>query len=161
MVRIATGPRVKAGTNIVTIDMVNFTPFASLIGGAMIGLAAVLLMLVNGRVMGVSGILGGIIRPQGEGDVSWRLLFVGGMIIGPFIVWMVGGTPIEVTPVASGIWLHVAALLVGIGTAIGAGCTSGHGICGLARLSMRSLVAVMTFMISAIIMVYLVRHVFA
>lgn len=142
-----------------TIDVANFTPWASLIGGAMIGLAAMLLMLVNGRVMGVSGILGGIIRPQGEGDVSWRLLFVGGMVLGPFIVWMVGGAPIEITPVASGIWLYGAALLVGVGTAIGVGCTSGHGICGLARLSMRSLVAVMTFMTSAIIVVYIMRHV--
>ena len=87
-----------------TIDMANFTPFASLIGGAMIGLAAVLLMLVNGRVMGVSGILGGIVRPQGEGDVSWRLLFVVGMIIGPMIVWAIAGEPIEITPVASGLW---------------------------------------------------------
>lgn len=143
-----------------TIDMANFTPFASLIGGAMIGLAAVLLMLVNGRVMGVSGILGGIVRPQGEGDISWRLLFVVGMIIGPMIVWAVAGEPIEITPVAEGMWLHVAALLVGMGTAIGAGCTSGHGICGLARLSVRSFAAVMIFMAAAIIVVYLVRHVF-
>ncbi len=142
------------------IDLINFTPLASLIGGVMIGVSAFLLMAINGRVMGVSGILAGIIRPQNTSDVSWRLLFVLGMLTGPFIVWFVQGEPITIRPVASGIWLPLAGFFVGIGTAIGAGCTSGHGICGLARLSMRSLAAVMTFMASAILVVWLVRHVF-
>lgn len=140
------------------IDYAGFTPLASLIGGAMIGLAALLLMAVNGRVMGVSGILSGIVRPEGSGDVSWRVLFVIGAIVGPFIVWFIQGDPIAIQPVASGLMLPVAGFFVGIGTAIGAGCTSGHGICGLARLSRRSLVAVATFMVSAIVVVYVVRH---
>lgn len=140
------------------IDYSGFTPLASLIGGAMIGLAALLLMAVNGRVMGISGILAGIIRPEGSGDLSWRVLFVIGAIIGPFIVWLIQGEPIAIQPVASGVALPVAGFLVGIGTAIGAGCTSGHGICGLARLSVRSLAAVASFMVSAIIVVYIVRH---
>ena len=141
------------------IDYSGFTPLASLIGGAMIGLAALLLMAANGRVMGVSGILSGIIRPDNAGDVSWRVLFVIGAIIGPFIVWLIQGEPITIQPVASGLILPIAGFFVGIGTAIGAGCTSGHGICGLARLSIRSLVAVGSFMVSAIVVVYIVRHV--
>jgi len=141
------------------IDYSGFTPLASLIGGAMIGLAALLLMAANGRVMGVSGILSGIIRPDNAGDVSWRILFVIGAIIGPFIVWLIQGEPIAIQPVASGLMLPIAGFFVGIGTAIGAGCTSGHGICGLARLSIRSLVAVASFMVSAIVVVYIIRHV--
>jgi len=141
------------------IDYSGFTPLASLIGGAMIGLAALLLMAANGRVMGVSGILSGIIRPDIAGDVSWRILFVIGAIIGPFIVWLIQGEPIAIQPVASGLMLPIAGFFVGIGTAIGAGCTSGHGICGLARLSIRSLVAVASFMVSAIVVVYIIRHV--
>lgn len=141
------------------IDYAGFTPLASLIGGAMIGLSALLLMAANGRVMGISGILGGIIRPDNAGDVSWRVLFVIGAIIGPFIVWFIQGEPIAIQPVASGVMLPIAGFFVGIGTAIGAGCTSGHGICGLARLSIRSLVAVASFMVSAIVVVYVIRHV--
>ena len=141
------------------IDYSGFTPLASLIGGAMIGFAALLLMAANGRVMGVSGILSGIIRPDNAGDVSWRILFVIGAIIGPFIVWLIQGEPIAIQPVASGLMLPIAGFFVGIGTAIGAGCTSGHGICGLARLSIRSLVAVASFMVSAIVVVYIIRHV--
>ncbi len=150
------------------IDYAGFTPLASLIGGAMIGLSALLLMAVNGRVMGVSGILGGIIRPaknggqqDGQSDISWRVLFLIGAVIGPFIVWYIQGEPIALTPVASGWMLPIAGFFVGIGTAIGAGCTSGHGICGLARLSLRSLAAVASFMVSAIIVVYIIRHVVA
>ena len=141
------------------IDVANFTPFASLVGGVMIGLAGLLLMLSHGRVMGISGILGGIVQPSDKSDISWRLLFVAGMLIGPFVVIYLLGHPIDIVPNTTGMLLPVAGFVVGLGTAIGSGCTSGHGICGLARLSVRSAVAVGTFMLTAVITVYIVRHV--
>ena len=142
-----------------TIDFASFTPMASLVGGVMIGVAALLLMLLHGRVMGISGILGGIVRPAARDDIPWRLLFVAGALLGPLAVIFLVGRPVVVVPVASGLVLPVAGFLVGLGTAIGSGCTSGHGICGLARLSMRSAAAVGMFMITAVITVYIVRHV--
>ena len=142
-----------------TIDFASFTPMASLVGGVMIGVAALLLMLLHGRVMGISGILGGIVRPAARDDVPWRLLFVAGALLGPLAVIYLVGRPVDVVPVASGLVLPVAGFLVGLGTAIGSGCTSGHGICGLARLSMRSAAAVGMFMIAAVVTVYIVRHV--
>ena len=142
-----------------TIDFASFTPMASLVGGVMIGVAALLLMLLHGRVMGISGILGGIVRPAARDDVPWRLLFVAGALLGPLAVIYLVGRPVEMVPVASGLVLPVAGFLVGLGTAIGSGCTSGHGICGLARLSMRSAAAVGMFMITAVVTVYIVRHV--
>ena len=142
-----------------TIDFASFTPMASLVGGVMIGVAALLLMLLNGRVMGISGILGGIVRPAARDDVPWRLFFVAGALLGPLAVIYLVGRPVDVVPVASGLVLPVAGFLVGLGTAIGSGCTSGHGICGLARLSMRSAAAVGMFMITAVVTVYIVRHV--
>jgi uncharacterized membrane protein YedE/YeeE len=122
-----------------------------------------LLLVVNGRIMGASGILAGLIVSaktcKGEAESkSWRWLFVAGTVTGPLLVWMVGGKPIDIQPVASGLTLPVAGLLVGFGAAFGSGCTSGHGICGLARLSIRSLVAVLSFMASGLITVYLIRH---
>ncbi len=140
------------------IDVESFTPLASLAGGVMIGVAALLLMLVHGRVMGVSGILGGLIVPSDKSDVRWRVLFVIGVLAGPFVIMALTGAPVERTPVASGFTLPIAGFLVGLGTAIGTGCTSGHGICGLARLSIRSAVAVGMFMGTAIVTVYIVRH---
>ena len=142
-----------------TIDFASFTPIVSLVGGVMIGVAALLLMLLHGRVMGISGILGGIVRPAARDDIPWRLLFVAGALLGPLAVIFLVGRPVVVVPVASGLVLPVAGFLVGLGTAIGSGCTSGHGICGLARLSMRSAAAVGMFMITAVITVYIVRHV--
>ena len=142
-----------------TIDFASFTPMASLVGGVMIGVAALLLMLLHGRVMGISGILGGIVRPAARDDVPWRLLFVAGALLGPLAVIYLVGRPVDVVPVASGLVLPVAGFLVGLGTAIGSGCTSGHGICGLARLSMRSAAAVGMFMITAVVTVYIIRHV--
>ena len=142
-----------------TIDFASFTPVASLVGGVMIGVAALLLMLLHGRVMGISGILGGIVRPAARDDVPWRLLFVVGALLGPLAVIYLVGRPVDVVPVASGLVLPVAGFLVGLGTAIGSGCTSGHGICGLARLSMRSAAAVGMFMVTAVVTVYIVRHV--
>ena len=142
-----------------TIDFASFTPMASLVGGVMIGVAALLLMLLHGRVMGMSGILSGIVRPAARDNVQWRLLFVAGALLGPLAVIYPVGQSVDVVPVASGLLLPVAGFLVGLGTAIGSGCTSGHGICGLARLSMRSAAAVGMFMITAVITVYIVRHV--
>ncbi len=142
-----------------TIDFASFTPMASLVATLMIGVAALLLMLLHGRVMGISGILGGIVRPAARDDVPWRLLFVAGALLGPLAVIYLVGRPVDVVPVASGLVLPVAGFLVGLGTAIGSGCTSGHGICGLARLSMRSAAAVGMFMITAVVTVYIVRHV--
>ena len=142
-----------------TIDFASFTPMSSLVGGVMIGVAALLLMLLHGRVMGISGILGGIVRPAARDDVPWRLLFVAGALLGPLAMIYLVGRPVEVVPVASGLVLPVAGFFVGLGTAIGSGCTSGHGICGLARLSMRSAAAVGMFMITAVVTVYIVRHV--
>ncbi|MGB1870641.1 MAG: YeeE/YedE family protein [Candidatus Puniceispirillaceae bacterium] len=137
------------------IAWAEFTPAASFAGGAMIGVAALFLMLLNGRVMGMSGILSGLLvtRP----DWPWRLAFVIGVIVGPFIFMAVTGAPIERQTVMSGPLVYVAAFLVGLGTAVGSGCTSGHGICGLSRLSLRSFAAVMAFMVSAVITVALVR----
>jgi len=143
------------------IDLEHFTPYLSLTGGVLIGLAALLLLLANGRVMGISGIVGDLISPGTEKDErSWRLAFVIGVILGPFLVMQLTGTPIEIRPAASGFWLMASGLIIGLGTAIGSGCTSGHGICGMARLSIRSIVAVMIFMASAIITVGLTRHIF-
>jgi uncharacterized membrane protein YedE/YeeE len=150
------------------IDFQSFTPVASLIGGVMIGVAALLLMLTHGRVMGISGVVGGILggmfasgdKSAGDkSDVVWRVLFVIGVLVGPFVLMALTGAPVERASVASGFTLPIAGFLVGLGTAIGAGCTSGHGICGLARLSVRSAVAVGMFMTTAIITVYIVRHV--
>ena len=132
-----------------------FTPAASFAGGAMIGFAALLLMLLNGRVMGMSGILSGLLVKRL--DWPWRLAFVIGVIVGPFIFMAITGAPIERQTVMSGSLVYFAAFLVGLGTAIGSGCTSGHGICGLSRLSLRSFAAVMSFMVSAVIAVALVR----
>ena len=140
-----------------TIDLVNFTPLTALIGGGMIGLAALALMAVKGRVMGISGILGSLIRPDAADSNGWRLAFVAGAMLAPLTLGLFH-VDIEITPVASGWVLPLAGLLVGFGAALGSGCTSGHGICGLARLSPRSLVAVITFMLTAVITVYLVRH---
>ena len=140
------------------IDFDSFTPLASLVGGVMIGAAALLLMLTHGRVMGISGILGGLIVLSDKSDVRWRVLFVIGVLAGPFAIMALTGAPVDRTPVASGFTLPIAGFLVGLGTAIGAGCTSGHGICGLARLSIRSAVAVGMFMGTAIVTVYIVRH---
>lgn len=142
-----------------TIDLDHFTPWLSLTGGVLIGLAALLLMALNGRVMGVSGILGGLLANQpAPGERGWRLAFILGTILGPVLVMAATSSSVEIRPVASGFWLMLAGLIVGLGTAIGSGCTSGHGICGLARFSPRSMVAVGTFMAAAVITVYALRH---
>ena len=140
-----------------SVAWASFTPLESFIGGCLIGLAALLLMAFKGRVMGISGILSGIVAPTGTGERGWRLMFLGGAILGPVIWQVIAGSPIAWQSVASGPQFYIAAFLVGVGTAIGSGCTSGHGICGLARMSPRSLVAVLAFMVSAIATVALIK----
>jgi uncharacterized protein len=130
-----------------------------LIGGAIIGLAAVLLLALNGRIAGVSGILGGLINSTSRGERFWRLAFIFGLIAGAGLyVFARGGLPLELQ--AGYLTLLVAGFLVGAGTRLGSGCTSGHGVCGLARRAPRSLVATMIFMVIAALTVFLTRHVF-
>ena len=142
-----------------TIDLVNFTPLTALIGGGMIGLAALALMAVKGRVMGISGILGSLIRPDATDSNGWRLAFVAGAMLAPLTLGLFH-IDIEITPVASGWVLPLAGLLVGFGAALGSGCTSGHGICGLSRLSLRSMTAVATFVSAGVLAVFVMRHLF-
>ena len=138
------------------INWDSFTPISSLGGGILVGIAALILMMTTGRVMGVSGILSGLFS-VGETKL-WRLAFLGGTALAPWLIVTITGTPIASELVSDGWLLYGAAFLVGIGTALGSGCTSGHGICGLARFSGRSLVAVITFMVMAVITVYIIRH---
>ena len=134
----------------------DFTPWASLAGGVLIGLSAVLVMVLFGRIAGISGITtAGVVGA--EGDRSWRLAFVAGLLAAPLLVGLAGGDLSQSVP-SSPVAMLVAGLLVGIGTTLGSGCTSGHGVCGLARLSTRSLAAVATFMGCAGITVFLLRH---
>jgi uncharacterized membrane protein YedE/YeeE len=133
-----------------------FTPWSSLAGGVLIGLSAALLILGSGRVAGISGIVGGLLKPGGP-DTNWRLAFLGGLLAAP-LLWRVFAALPEAQPVAGGGMLVVAGLLVGIGTRYGSGCTSGHGVCGLSRLSPRSLAATLAFMGAGFATVYVVRH---
>ncbi|SNS16341.1 YeeE/YedE family protein [Tropicimonas sediminicola] len=139
------------------MEIVNFTPLASLLGGSLIGLAAVLLMLVLGRIMGATGILAAAI--WGEDDRSWRWAILAGMISGPALFLMLTGGWPEITVPSSTPMLVIGGLLVGLGVSYGSGCTSGHGVCGLARLSPRSLAATLTFMLTTGLTVYVTRHV--
>jgi uncharacterized membrane protein YedE/YeeE len=134
----------------------EITPVASLLGGALIGLAVALLLLLNGRVAGVSGILGGLLQPSG-GERTERIAFLAGLLGGPMLYSLVMGPPaiiVDAVPWALGI----AGLLVGYGTRLGSGCTSGHGVCGIARLSLRSLAATATFIAVGTATVYAMRH---
>jgi uncharacterized protein len=138
--------------------MANFTPISAAIGGALIGLSAVLLMLFTGRIAGISGIVAGLINPQ-TSDRNWRVAFIAGLIAAPLAAVIAGyGVPTPQMP-QSYISIVVGGLLVGFGTRLGSGCTSGHGICGIARLSPRSIVATGVFMLAAIIVVALTHHV--
>lgn len=140
-----------------TIDWNAFTPWASLAGGALIGLAAAMFLLVNGRIAGISGILGGLLVPK-SGDIAWRVAFLAGMLIAPS-AWLLVTTLPKTQIDASYPMLIVAGLLVGIGTRYGSGCTSGHGVCGLSRLSIRSLIATLSFMTAGFVTVYVIVHV--
>lgn len=139
-----------------TIDWPHFTPWASLGGGVLIGASAALLVLLNGRIAGISGILGGLLRPA-RGDVNWRIAFVVGVVIAPLAFGLFIPLPsVQIDAATS--TLIAAGLLVGIGTRYGSGCTSGHGVCGLSRLSPRSMVATAAFMAAGFITVFVVRH---
>ena len=140
-----------------TLDTLHFTPWTALAGGALIGLAAVWLMLAAGRIAGISGIAGGLLRPR-SGDVGWRVAFIAGLILAPWVYRAVAVMP-EAQIDASAAMLIAAGLLVGFGTRLGSGCTSGHGVCGLSRLSWRSLAATLCFMATGFLTVFVVRHV--
>ena len=138
--------------------MDNFTPFSALAGGSLIGLAAALLLLINGRIAGVSGILGGIAGAP-EGEAGWRLAFIAGLALSP-VIYAASGTTLPRISIDHSVGaLIIAGLLVGFGTRLGSGCTSGHGVCGLARGSRRSLIATAVFIGSAILTVLILRHV--
>lgn len=142
-----------------TIDWQHFTPWTSLGGGVLIGLAASLFVLLNGRIAGISGVLGGLLQPR-AGDIAWRVLFVAGILLAPTLYGLVTVLP-EAVIEADYPLLVMAGLLVGVGTRVGSGCTSGHGVCGISRLSPRSLVATMTFMAAGFATVYVTRHLLA
>ncbi len=139
--------------------MTEFTPFASLFGGVLIGLSAVLLMLTLGRVMGATGILAGFVNPASGTDWSWRAAVIAGMVCAPLVYFGVtGAMPTIQVPVSTPLML-LGGFIVGIGVTFGSGCTSGHGVCGMARLSGRSITATLTFMAATAITVFVIRHV--
>jgi uncharacterized membrane protein YedE/YeeE len=138
------------------MDSEHFTPWASLAGGVAIGIAAAMMVLLNGRIAGASGIIGGLLSPV-RGDIAWRVAFIAGLFAAPFVYQLVRQVPVP-TMEASHAVVALAGLLVGLGTRYGSGCTSGHGVCGLARLSPRSLVATLAFMMAGFATVFVVRH---
>ena len=143
-----------------SLDWTHFTPWLSLAGGIVLGLASAVFILFNGRILGISGILGGLLVPQ-RGDAGWRIAFLLGMALAPVTLGLIAPQLLTVPRIDAGFATLVAAgLLVGYGTRLGSGCTSGHGVCGLSRLSLRSLVATASFMAAGFATVYLVRHVF-
>ena len=142
------------------IDWQHFTPWASLIGGLLLGVASAAFILINVRILGISGILGGLL-PAKVGDISWRVAFLLGMLAAPTVFMALVPAGFASEPrIDAGFWTVIAAgLLVGIGTRYASGCTSGHGVCGLSRLSPRSLVATLSFMGAGFFIVYIVRHI--
>lgn len=139
-----------------TIDWTHFTPGLSLAGGVVIGIATALLLLLAGRIAGISGIVGGLLKLH-KGDMGWRIAFIAGLILAPWL-WQLFNElpPIQID--TSYAMLAIAGLIVGLGTRYGSGCTSGHGVCGLSRMSPRSAVATLTFMSTGVVTVYLIRH---
>ncbi len=137
--------------------MASFDPVSALLGGALIGLASALLMILSGRIAGISGILGGVLA-RGSGDTGWRIAFIVGLVGAPLLLALIGRPMAAADMPTSWILIAVAGVLVGVGTKLGSGCTSGHGVCGLARLSVRSLVATCVFMGAAALTVAIVRH---
>lgn len=140
-----------------TIDWLSFTPIPSLLGGMLLGIAAALYVLLHGRILGISGIVSGLMHPK-EGDRAWRIALILGLITAPLLAALF----FEIRPIVEvdADWFAVllAGVLVGFGTQYGSGCTSGHGICGLSRLSPRSLVATLSFMVAGFLTVYVIRH---
>ena len=140
-----------------TIDWNSFTPWASLAGGLIIGIAAAMFILLNGRIAGISGVLGGLLKPV-RGDISWRVAFTAGLLGAPLVYALVTELPRPQID-AGYAGLVAAGLLVGVGTRYGSGCTSGHGVCGISRFSPRSLVATAAFMLAGFVTVFVARHV--
>lgn len=138
------------------IDFEHFTPWSSLAGGLLIGLATAVLLLFNGRIAGISGIVGGLLRPT-AGDIGWRVAFVAGLVGAPLVYELASGLP-SVRVDADTVTLIVAGLLVGVGTRYGSGCTSGHGVCGLSQLAPRSMAATALFMLAGFVTVFFARH---
>ena len=141
------------------IDWTHFTPWGALMGGILIGTAAALFLVVNGRIAGISGILGGLLRPA-AGDIAWRAAFIVGLVVSPALYALFARLP-AATIEAGYPLLILAGLLVGAGTRYGSGCTSGHGVCGLSRLSPRSLAATVAFMAAGFVTVFIARHLWA
>ncbi len=140
------------------IDWTHFTPWTALAGGILLGIASAAFILVNGRVLGISGILGGLLVPK-RSDASWRVFFLLGMLLAPATLSLLAPGLISAPRIeADTVAIVAAGLLVGLGTRYGSGCTSGHGVCGLSRLSPRSLVATLAFMASGFASVYVIRH---
>ena len=139
--------------------MGSFTPVSGLMGGLLIGLAVTLMMLLNGRIAGISSIVSGLLTPK-SGDTGWRAAFVVGLLLGALAFILAVGGPTQVDVLASPPAILIGGLLVGFGTRMGSGCTSGHGLCGIARFSRRSIVATAVFFEVAMLTVFLARHVF-
>jgi len=138
------------------IDWNNFTPWTALAGGALIGISAALFILINGRIAGITGIIGGLFRPVIH-DTGWRIAFTAGLIIAP-VIWLLFAALPEIKIDASYGLLAFAGLIVGFGARLGSGCTSGHGVCGISRLSPRSIIATLTFMSTGFLTVFVMRH---
>ena len=138
----------------------DFTPLASLTGGLAIGLGAVLLMLGLGRILGATGIMSGLVFAESREEASWRIAMVIGMVAAPGVIFLASGTMPAVDVPVSPAMIAIGGVIVGLGASLGSGCTSGHGVCGLSRLSIRSLVAVPVFMATAAITVFIIRHMF-
>ncbi len=140
------------------IDWANFTPWSALLGGILLGIASAAFILFNGRILGISGILGGLLIPK-EGDTGWRVFLLLGLLAAPVSLFVLAPGLIDAPRIEAGnVAIVVAGLLVGLGTRYGSGCTSGHGVCGLSRLSPRSLAATLAFMASGFATVYVIRH---
>ena len=139
-----------------TIDWTHFTPWSALAGGMVIGIAIAILLLLVGRIAGISGIVGGLFRLQ-RGDLGWRIAFISGLVVAPFI-WQLFQAlpPIQID--SGYAVMTLAGLIVGLGARFGSGCTSGHGVCGLSRMSPRSIVATLTFITTGVVTVYVIRH---
>jgi len=137
--------------------MEHFTPLASLIGGMLIGLSASMLLLFNGKIAGISGIIAGTLSPA-KNDTLWRIVFVAGLLVGGFLLRLLSPQTFAIGITRSWSALVVAGLLVGFGTRLGNGCTSGHGVCGLSRFSQRSLLATVTFIATGALTVYIINH---
>jgi uncharacterized membrane protein YedE/YeeE len=139
-----------------SIDWASFTPWRSLLGGALIGVAASMFVLLNGRIAGISGVLGGVLTWK-RGDIGWRAAFIGGLVGAPLLFALFATLPAPRIDASIGL-VALAGLLVGVGTRYGSGCTSGHGVCGISRGSLRSMVATVTFMAAGFATVYVLRH---